>query len=99
MFTGVLFLNIFSVRVSLHRKHILAFGGLTEWHNHAKTAQPLPSANATKRHCSAGLERGPPGTICFHFSFSAIPNPMEVAVNSKRFQFAWRESTDNLICS
>ena len=52
--TGMLFFNIFSVRVSRHRKHILALGGLTEWHNHAKTAQPLPSANATKRRCSAG---------------------------------------------
>lgn len=40
--TAMLFFNIFSVRISLHRKHILALGGLTEWHNHAKTAQPPP---------------------------------------------------------
>lgn len=50
----MLFFNIFSVRVNLRRKHVFALGGLTEWHNHAKTAQPLPSANATRRHSSVG---------------------------------------------
>lgn len=52
--TGMLFFSLLSVGLSPQRKHKLALGGLTEWHSHAKIAKPLPSVNATKRHCSAG---------------------------------------------
>lgn len=38
----MLVFNVFSEGVSLKTKYILAIGGLTECHNHAKTAQPLP---------------------------------------------------------
>lgn len=84
--TGMLFFNIFSVTISLHRKYTLALGGLTEGITIPRLYNLFPSAKATKRNYSAAKGRGLPGTTRSYFCSSSIPNLTEVAVNSKRFQ-------------
>lgn len=49
--------SLFSLKLTLHIKHILSPDGLTEWHNHIEAVKPLPLADPTKNLCCGGAEQ------------------------------------------
>lgn len=49
--------SLFSLKLTLHIKHILSPDGLTEWYNHIEVVKPLPLVDPTKKLCCGGAEQ------------------------------------------